>query len=320
MLHLRFCWMMTSVRKAVFPVAGLGTRMFPASKSIPKEMLTLVDRPIIDWVVEEARDAGIEQFIFITARNKSSIEDHFDTNFELDRAFAQKASLNGTGQPVHSHIPQPGQMLFTRQQKPLGLGHAIWCARHAVGNEPFAVLLPDMVMQSESGCLAEMIAAYHERGGNLIATETVPARDVQRYGILDLKGSTAQISPIHGMVEKPAIDEAPSTAAISGRYILQPEIFDVLASQAPGSGGEIQLTDALKALQRVQPFWSYRFDGQTFDCGDKLGFLKANVSLALDHTQLGAEFRAALHEILDRDFERDVPPLPVERQSSFQSH
>lgn len=292
--------MITPIRKAVLPVAGLGTRMFPASKSIPKEMLTLVDRPLIEWVVDEARAAGIEQFIFVTARNKSSIEDHFDTNLELDQAFARKGSLKLLD-ALHARLPNPGNVIFTRQQKPLGLGHAIWCARHAVGNEPFAVLLPDMVMHSKSGCMAEMIAEYNVCGGNIIATENVPRSHVSRYGILDLSGSKEKLAAVSGMVEKPSVDQAPSTAAISGRYILQPEIFEILANQPPGAGGEIQLTDALLTLRNQQKFWAYRFDGQTFDCGDRLGFLKANVALALEHKELGADFRKAVLQLLHVD-------------------
>jgi UTP--glucose-1-phosphate uridylyltransferase len=305
--------MTTHLRKAVFPVAGLGTRMFPASKSIPKEMLTLVDKPVIEWVVDEARDAGIEEFIFITSRNKSSIEDHFDSNFELDQAFARKGSLNLL-KDQQKQIPEPGKIMFTRQQKPLGLGHAIWCARHAVGNEAFAVLLPDMVMRSESGCLAEMVDAMADRHGNMVATLNVPKSDVSKYGIVDLQGNAAQMADIHAMVEKPTVERAPSTAAIAGRYILQPEIFEILAHQAPGAGGEIQLTDALQVLHKSQPFWAYRFEGQTFDCGDKLGLLQANATLALDHPELGKPFRRMLEELLDDEVS---VPLTQAKGGSF---
>jgi UTP--glucose-1-phosphate uridylyltransferase len=286
-----------TIRKAVIPVAGLGTRMFPASKAIPKEMLTIVDRPIIEWIVDEAREAGIEQFVFITARNKSAIEDHFDTNIELDQAFARKGSLRLL-EKLHDRLPEAGSMVFTRQQKPLGLGHAIWCARHIVGREAFAVLLPDMVMTSSPSCLAQMMSVYNERGGNIIATETVPQSEVRNYGILDLKGSSARISAIHGMVEKPEPEIAPSTAAISGRYILQPDIFDVLAHQRPGSGGEIQLTDALLTLMQHQEFWAYRFDGHVYDCGSKLGYLMANVAMGLQHRDVGDAFTKAVALLL----------------------
>ncbi len=289
--------MHTPIRKAVFPVAGLGTRMFPASKSIPKEMLTLVDRPIIEWVVQEAREAGVEQFIFVTSRNKTSIEDHFDTNFELDQAFARKGDLSLLDKS-HRELPEPGTLLITRQQKPLGLGHAIWCARHAVGNEPFAVLLPDMVMRSSPGCLSQMVREYTAHGGNIVATENVLRADVHRYGIVDLQGSNEKLAAVSNMVEKPTTQDAPSTAAISGRYILQPQIFDILANQRPGAGGEIQLTDAILRLLATQVVWAYRYDGQTFDCGDRFGFLSANVAMGLDHPKLGEQFRQRILQLI----------------------
>jgi UTP--glucose-1-phosphate uridylyltransferase len=304
---------MTNIRKAVFPVAGLGTRMFPASKSIPKEMLPLVDRPIIEWVVDEARAAGIEQFIFVTSRNKASIEDHFDANFELEQALARKGSAKILND-VQKRLPAPGQFLFTRQQRALGLGHAIWCARDIVGNEPFAVLLPDMVMASQKGCLAEMMSAYHQVGGNIIATEIVPKSDVSKYGIVDLRGDTGKLCAVHGLVEKPKVEHAPSTVAVSGRYILQPEIFELLAQQPPGAGGEIQLTDALLKLQTQQAMWSYRFDGHTYDCGDKLGFLKANMALALDNEDLCENVRNTMLELL----QLDPHLIPVERGQRYQ--
>jgi UTP--glucose-1-phosphate uridylyltransferase len=298
--------MLHTIRKAVIPVAGLGTRMFPASKSIPKEMLTVVDRPIIEWVVDEARAAGIEQFVFVTARNKSAIEDHFDTNLELDQAFARKGSLKRL-EGLHSRLPEAGSMLFTRQQKPLGLGHAIWCARHAIGEEAFAVLLPDMLTSGGNGCLSDMMEIYAARGGNIIATEQVEQRHVRNYGILDLGGATASVAAVKGMVEKPEPEKAPSTAAICGRYILQSEIFRKLADQRPGAGGEIQLTDAMLSLMQDQSFWAYRFEGAVYDCGSKLGYLMANLALGLEHPEVGSALRQRMTSLLKQDAVKSFP-------------
>jgi UTP--glucose-1-phosphate uridylyltransferase len=285
------------VRKAVFPVAGLGTRLLPATKSIPKEMLTIVDRPIIEIVFEEAREAGIEQFIFVTGRNKTALEDHFDSNAELEAALAKKGDMKRL-EMLARILPKAGELIFTRQQKPLGLGHAVWCARHAVGDEPFAVLLPDVIMQSQPGCLTQMIDVYNERGGNVIATEEVPQADVSRYGVVGFSGRERNVMAIDRMVEKPKAEDAPSNHTISGRYILQPEIFGILESGKPGAGGEIQLTDAMVKLLAQQPFFGVAFDGATYDCGDRLGFLMANVARGLANEEIGFRFRSALMGLL----------------------
>ncbi len=286
------------IRKAVFPVAGLGTRFLPATKAMPKEMLTVVDRPLIQIVVDEARDAGIEHLIFVTGRNKAVIEDHFDKQYELE------ATLRKRGKSIEldlleQDLPAAGQTSFTRQQEPLGLGHAIWCARNLVGHEPFAVLLPDMIMKAETGCLKQMVDVYHERGGgNVLAVEETAWEQVHRYGIVSPKDWQDNHFMIDGMVEKPTREQAPSNLIISGRYILQPEIFAEIEKQEPGSGGEIQITDAMIRLMATQPFHGLKYNGTTYDCGDKIGFLSANVAFALEHETLGAEFRTALSDLV----------------------
>ena len=287
------------IRKAVFPVAGLGTRFLPATKAVPKEMLTVVDRPVIQHVVDEARAAGIEHFIFVTGRNKGVIEDHFDSQYELERTLADRGRKTDL-ENLMGDLPGPGETSFTRQQSPLGLGHAVWCAREIVGNEPFALLLPDMLHHGVKPCLAEMIEAYNEHGGNLIAVAPVPDDHTHQYGIVGVKDKTAHVSAITKMVEKPPRGTAPSNLHITGRYILQPEIFDLLAKQERGAGGEIQLTDSMIALMDIvkQPFHAVRFDGQIFDCGSKIGFLTANVAYALARDGLGAEFRKELKKLL----------------------
>jgi UTP--glucose-1-phosphate uridylyltransferase len=295
------------VKKAVFPVAGLGTRLLPATKSIPKEMLTIVDRPLIEVVFEEAREAGIEQFIFVTGRNKTALEDHFDTNAELEAALSKKGDVKRLEILARTQ-PKAGELIFTRQPKPLGLGHAIWCARHAVGDEPFAVLLPDVIMQSKPCCLAQMMAVYAERGGNVIATEEVPQADVSRYGVVGFEPRTRDVMSVTRMVEKPAQEAAPSNVTISGRYILQPEIFSLLEKAKPGTGGEIQLTDAMAQLLQSQPFWGFKFEGATYDCGDRLGFLLANVARGLDNEEIGFRFRNALMALL-------VKPHPIQPEA-----
>ena len=287
------------IRKAVFPVAGLGTRFLPATKAMPKEMLTVVDRPVIQHVVDEARAAGIEHFIFVTGRNKGVIEDHFDSHFELERTLAERGKKNEL-ELLSRDLPDPGQTSFTRQQAPLGLGHAVWCARELVGNEPFALLLPDMLHHSKRPCLADMIAAYDERGGNHVAVSPVPEDQTHLYGIVGVADRTAKVSPIESMVEKPPRGTAPSNLHITGRYILAPEIFELLAAQERGSGGEIQLTDAMIRLQRDvgQSFHAVRFDGKIYDCGSKVGFLIANIAYALARDDLAPALKAELRRLL----------------------
>ena len=285
------------IRKAVFPVAGLGTRFLPATKAIPKEMLTIVDRPVIQYVVDEARAAGIEHFVFVTGRNKSVIEDHFDNQVELETTLAERGKDDALD-ALRREMPAAGTTSYTRQQAPLGLGHAVWCAREIVGNEPFALLLPDMIMQAETGCLSQMMAAYEKHGGNVIAVEEVPADQVHRYGIVGVGEKDETGFEITAMVEKPDRDNAPSNLYISGRYILQPEIFGILENQTSGAGGEIQITDAMIGLSRSQRFTGVRFAGRTFDCGSKAGFLAANVAFALARPDIAPDFRAELDKIL----------------------
>jgi UTP--glucose-1-phosphate uridylyltransferase len=286
------------IRKAVFPVAGLGTRFLPATKAVPKEMLTVVDRPVIQHVVDEAREAGIEHFIFVTGRNKSVIEDHFDRQVELEQTLTSRGRHAQLAE-LANDLPGPGCASFTRQQEPLGLGHAVWCARELVGNEPFALLLPDMIVQTAGkGCLAQMLERYHETGGNMVAVEEVDPAEAHKFGIVALGEGKAPIWPITGMVEKPAPGTAPSNFYIMGRYLLQPQIFDILARQGLGAGGEIQLTDAMTSLMDSQPFRAYSHSGRTFDCGAKIGFLTANVALALERPDLGPQLREELHKLL----------------------
>jgi UTP--glucose-1-phosphate uridylyltransferase len=289
---------MKPIRKAVFPVAGLGTRFLPATKAIPKEMLPVVDRPVIQHVVEEARAAGIEHFIFVTGRNKGAIEDHFDKQFELDATLerrGKKAELAA----LLSDLPAAGETSFTRQQEPLGLGHAVWCAREIVGNEPFALLLPDMLHFGPRGCLAEMMEVYADNpGSNVIAVYEVPLEQVHQYGIVGVGETRGKGFRITRMVEKPKAADAPSRYMISGRYILQPEIFGLLARQTAGAGGEIQVTDAMLTLADTQPFFGYPFAGRIFDTGHKLGFLTANIAYALGQPDLAPALRAELQQLL----------------------
>lgn len=291
--------MAKKIRKAVFPVAGLGTRFLPATKAMPKEMLTVVDRPIIQHVVDEAREAGIEHFIFVTGRNKGVIEDHFDKQFELEATLKARGKLAEL-EALTKDLPQPGQISFTRQQEPLGLGHAVWCARDIVGDEPFAVLLPDMLIHSKKSCLAQMIDAYDQTGAaNLLAVEEVPSEETYKYGIVGKGKTEGPAFNITEMVEKPEAGTAPSNFMILGRYILQPEIFDLLGNQARGAGNEIQLTDAMIRLHEQQPFLGLPYEGKAYDCGDKIGFLSANVAYALDREDIGNDFLIALREILE---------------------
>jgi UTP--glucose-1-phosphate uridylyltransferase len=290
---------MTRIRKAIFPVAGLGTRFLPATKAMPKEMLPVVDRPLIQHVVDEAREAGIEHFIFITGRNKSVIEDHFDRQFELELTLMERGKKADLA-ILSQDLPEPGAASFTRQQSPLGLGHAVWCARELVGHEPFALLLPDVLVQHPRGCLAQMIdaASALDRNANIIAVEEVPPERVHMYGVVGVGQAKGKAFQITGMVEKPKPAEAPSNLTITGRYILQPEIFDILEKQAAGTGGEIQLTDAMVALARTQPFYGLKFEGRSFDCGSKIGFLAANVAYALERPDIAPDFRAELKRLL----------------------
>jgi UTP--glucose-1-phosphate uridylyltransferase len=287
------------IRKAVFPVAGLGTRFLPATKAVPKEMLTVVDRPVIQHVVDEARAAGIEHFVFVTGRNKAVIEDHFDIQYELERTLAERKKSKELD-ALMADLPAAGQASFTRQQAPLGLGHAVWCAREIVGNEPFALLLPDMLHHGASPCLKEMIDAYAESGGNLIAVAPVPDDQTHQYGIVGVTDPKAKVARITGMVEKPPQGTAPSNLHITGRYILQPEIFDLLAQQEKGAGGEIQLTDSMIRLMDdlAQPFHAVRFDGNIYDCGSKIGFLAANVAYGLERPELAPALKAEIRRLL----------------------
>lgn len=288
------------VRKVVFPVAGLGTRFLPATKVIPKEMLTVVDKPVIQYAVEEAIEAGIEHFVFVTGRGKVAIEDHFDLAFELESTLKARGK-NAELEILKSTRPLFGAASFVRQQEPLGLGHAVWCARDIIGDEPFALALPDMLIKGAPGCLAQMIETYNNRGGNIIAVEEVPHEHVNRYGVVALdKQFNERTHSITAMVEKPKIEDAPSDLIISGRYVLQPEIFSKLAEQKPGAGGEIQLTDSMIELLAEQDFFAYRFDGKTYDCGDKIGYLAANVAYALDRQDIGPKFRPVLDELMKR--------------------
>src|SRR5436305_54913 len=287
------------IRKAVFPVAGLGTRFLPATKSVPKEMLTVVDRPVLQHVVTEASEAGIEHFIFVTGRNKGVIEDHFDLAYELERTLTERNKQAELAILAEAQ-PAAGATSFTRQQAPLGLGHAVWCARDLVGDEPFAVLLPDMLIKGKPGCLAQMVDAYRElgAGANVIAVEEVPQDQTHMYGIVGMgqqKGASFEITQ---MVEKPPRGTAPSNLIITGRYILQPAIFGILQNQKKGAGGEIQLTDAMITLMKSAPFYGYKFNGRTYDCGSKIGFLAANVAYALDRDDIAPEFRAELKRLL----------------------
>lgn len=288
---------MKPIRKAVFPVAGLGTRFLPATKTIPKEMLPVVDKPVIQHVVEEARAAGIEHFIFVTGRGKGAIEDHFDHVFELNATLHQRGRDEDLAR-LKDNTPLPGRTSFTRQQEPLGLGHAVWCARDLVCDEPFAVLLPDMLHEGVTPCLADMIKERAQHGGQVIAAYEVPEHETHRYGILDLHRETQGTPRIHAMIEKPQKGKAPSNFAISGRYILSPEIFDVLEHQQRGAGGEIQLTDAMVTLMNTVPYHAHLFRGRVFDTGHQLGFLTANIAYALKRPDIGEELRAIIKELM----------------------
>lgn len=288
------------IRKAVFPVAGLGTRFLPATKAVPKEMLTVVDRPVIQHVVNEARAAGIEHFVFVTGRGKACIEDHFDHQYELEATLAGKKKTKEL-EDLLAELPGAGATSFTRQQAPRGLGHAVWCARDLVGDEPFALLLPDMLHHGAASCLKEMVEAYTDTGGgNYVAVSPVPDDQTHQYGIVGVEDAKAKVSRITTMVEKPPKGTAPSNLHITGRYILEPEIFPILAKQEAGAGGEIQLTDAMITLSKAKghPFHAVRFDGAIYDCGSKIGFLLANVAYGLERDDLAAELRRAIKDML----------------------
>jgi UTP--glucose-1-phosphate uridylyltransferase len=275
------------IRKAIFPVAGLGTRVLPATKAMPKEMLTIVDKPLIQYVYDEAREAGIEHFIFVTGRNKNVIEDHFDKMFELDATLAARGK-KAEQEVLAQNQPEAGAVSFTRQQAPLGLGHAVWCARDIVGNEPFAVVLPDELVLNSPGCLKQMIETASKLGekSNVIAVEAVPDHLTHQYGICGVGKRTGKMFEVDGMIEKPAKGTAPSNLSITGRYILQPEIFKILETQERGAGGEIQLTDAMIGLARSQKFYGVEFEGERHDCGSKPGFLRANIAYGLQRPEL----------------------------------
>ena len=286
------------IKKAVFPVAGLGTRFLPATKAIPKELLPIVDRPLIQYAVDEAREAGIEQMIFVTGRGKTAIVEHFDVAYELEDTMNARGKDMSVLEPTKA---TPGDIITVRQQVPMGLGHAIWCARAIVGDEPFAIFLPDELMigkKGGSGCMKQMVDAYAETGGNLISVLEVPHEELSSYGVIDPGAEQDSLTEVKGLVEKPPVDEAPSNKIISGRYILQPEVMRTLETQGKGVGGEIQLTDAMAKMIGTQPFHAVTFDGNRYDCGSKAGFVEATLALALQREDMGAEVRAIAERLL----------------------
>jgi UTP--glucose-1-phosphate uridylyltransferase len=285
------------VRKAVLPVAGLGTRFLPATKAMPKEMLTVVDRPLIQYAVEVCLAAGIEEFVFVTGRNKSALEDHFDSAYELEATLQQRGKARELKQTQEATI-KAGNAVFTRQQEPLGLGHAVWCARDWIGREPFAVLLPDELTIDSPTCIAQLAAAHDKTGGNVVAVMEVPREQTKSYGIAAVKAEKDGLAEITGLVEKPKPAEAPSTLALIGRYVLQPEVFDHLGRHETGAGGEIQLTDAMARMIGRTPFHALRYSGRRYDCGSRIGFLEANVAVALHRADTTAETRALLERLL----------------------
>jgi UTP--glucose-1-phosphate uridylyltransferase len=289
--------MIKPVRKAVFPVAGLGTRFLPATKAMPKEMLTLVDKPLIQHAVDEARAAGIEQFIFVTSRGKGALEDHFDSNNDLKHVLKMRDKHHELALLKTTEMDS-GQLFFTRQREALGLGHAVWCARHLIGDEPFAILLADDGILSERPCLQQMIEAYNTTGGNMVGVVDVPREQTNRYGILDVSSDDGRLVKVKGMVEKPDPSKAPSNISVIGRYILQPEVFGYLEDKTTGAGGEIQLTDSMAKLVDNQAFHGLRFEGTRYDCGNKVGFIEANVAFALAHPTMGSAVREALRKIV----------------------
>lgn len=283
------------IRKAVFPVAGLGTRFLPATKAIPKEMLPVVDRPLIQYAVDEAREAGIEQMIFVTGRGKSAIEDHFDIAYELEKTMSERDKDLSVLEPTRLG---PGNCAYVRQQEPLGLGHAIWCARDIVGDEPFAIFLPDEFMHGSPGCMKQMVDSYHRLGGNMISVLEIPQDKVSSYGVIAPGARDGAVTEVLGLVEKPKVEDAPSNLIISGRYILQPEVMRVLEGQEKGAGGEIQLTDAMAQMIGQQPFHAVTFDGKRYDCGSKVGYIEANLAVALSRPDMADEVRAIAVDLL----------------------
>ena len=286
---------MKPIKKAVFPVAGMGTRFLPATKVMPKELFPIVDRPLLQYAVDEALEAGIEQMIFVNGRGKGMIEDHFDMAFELERNMADRskdrAVLEGTRL-------RPGDCVFIRQQEPLGLGHAIWCARDIIGDEPFAIFLPDEFMVGSPGCMTQMVSAYDRLGGNIVCALEIPIEDTPSYGVIDPGYRDGPITEVKGLVEKPAAGTAPSNLILPGRYILQPEVMRILETQEAGAGGEIQLTDAMAQMIGKQPFHGVTFDGKRYDCGSKQGYVEANLAMALAHPDIGSDIRAMAEKLL----------------------
>ena len=291
------------IRKVIFPVGGLGTRFLPATKSMPKEMLPVVDKPLIHYAFVEAREAGIEQFIFVTSRNKHAIMDHFDHSYELQSVLTEKNKQREL-EMTSNWLPPAGSISFTRQQEPLGLGHAVWCARHLIGDEPFAVILADDMVHSKKGCLKQMVDAYEQTGNNIVAVMDIPRERTASYGIVDIdrdaKLPDARLVKARGLVEKPHPDVAPSTLSIIGRYILQPDVFDILDKQKPGAGGEIQLTDAIGSMIGKKDVLGYRFDGTRYDCGELVGFVAANVAYALERESIRERFSEELKHVITR--------------------
>ena len=291
--------MTSPIRKAIFPVGGLGTRFLPATKSMPKEMLPVVDKPLIQYAVEEAAAAGIEEFIFVTGRGKAAIEDHFDVSYELEKTLAERGK-DDVLSAVRAIGLQPGQISYTRQMDPLGLGHAVWCARHHVGDEPVAVLLADDLVMSKTPCLTQLVDVHKKTGGNVVAVEEIPHEHTDRYGVLDIGTDDGRLASVRGLVEKPKPEEAPSRLAIIGRYVLLPEVFEHLSRFERGAGGEIQLTDAMAKMIGGSEFHGLRFEGQRFDCGNKIGFFEANVAFALERAELRDEISDVLKRYVDQ--------------------
>ena len=289
---------MKPVKKAIFPVAGLGTRMRPAAKTTPKEMLPVVDRPLIHYVLAEARAAGIEHFILVTGRGKGAMEDYFDHSFELEATLKEKGKNELLNQ-ILADLPKEGEISYVRQMSPHGLGHAVWCARHIIGDEPFAVLLPDVLVEGPTSCTGQAIAAYEKVGGNIVVVEPVPETETHKYGVIAPESRDGRLIKMSGMVEKPPQGTAPSNLSVLGRYVLQPEIFEILSERERGAGGEIQLTDAMAKLMQTQAFHALDYEGESFDCGDRIGWLRANMALALRRPELEAPMRGLMKGLLE---------------------